>query len=101
MRETMRMYKSIIGVIATAALLLSGCKKDPAKAKLEFQESAEKYVAEEKYNEAIIQYRNALKIDPTSSSLTLALADTLMRNAQYRDAFMAYKRAAELDPKNA
>jgi len=86
---------------AMMALLVSGCKKDPAKAKLEFVESAEKYIAEQKWNEAIIQYRNALKIDPTSSELQVSLAEAYMRNQQYREAFAAYKRAAELDPNNA
>ena len=34
----------------TAVGFLGGCRKDPAQAKSEFVKSAEKYVADEKYN---------------------------------------------------
>src|SRR5262249_49328606 len=54
----------------------------------------------EKYNEAVIQYRNALKIDPNSSDLYTALGDTYLKSKQFRDAYAAYQKAAQLNPKN-
>jgi tetratricopeptide (TPR) repeat protein len=79
---------------------LAGCKKDPAKAKSEFMASAETYMAEERYSEAIIQYRNALKLEPSSSTIHSALAEAYFKNNQFREAFSSYKKAAELDPNN-
>jgi tetratricopeptide (TPR) repeat protein len=95
----MPMYKSMF----TAALLLgllAGCSKDPAKQRSQFEASAKQYMEQEKYNEAIIEYRNALKLMPTSSDLQTQLAEAYLKNGQLREAFAAYNKAAELDPSN-
>src|SRR5437868_9705563 len=84
-----------------ASLAITGCKQDPEKQKAAFVSSAEKLVAEEKYSDAIIQYRNALKIDPKSSTINFSLGEAYFRNGQMREAFGAYRKATDLDPNNA
>ena len=90
----------ILVAAALMAALPVGCKKNPAEAKAQFVTSAEKYMATQEYSEAIIQYRNALKIEPSSSKLQFSLGEAYFKNSQYREAFAAYKKASELDPNN-
>jgi len=87
-------------LLLVAVLGFSGCTRDPGKRKSEFVASAEKYVAAGKYGEAVIQYRNALKIDPNSSPLYYSLGETYTRNHQYPEGFVSFKKSAELDPTN-
>src|SRR4051812_21683242 len=99
--HTMLSKKSVL-VFISALMLFSmlGCTADPAKQKSEFVASAEKAMAAGKFSDAVIQYRNALKIEPNSSSLNNSLGDAHFKNGQLREAFLAYKKATELDPNN-
>lgn len=85
-------------VLLLAVALLAGCFKDPAKQKADYLASAEKYVASEQYGEAIIQYRNALKLTPTDAKTQFKLGDAYFKNGQLREAFLSYRKAGELDP---
>jgi len=91
---------AILFVVSVAMLVAQGCLKDPAKQKAGFVGSADKYMASQQYSEAIIQYRNALKIEPASSDLQFKLGEAYFSNAQYREAYASYKKAAELDRNN-
>jgi tetratricopeptide (TPR) repeat protein len=92
--------RSAMTAFLLVLVLAAGCSKDPAKRRSQFEANAKKYVQEEKYNEAIIEYRNALKVMPMASDLHLQLADVYMKNGQPREAFAEYKKAGELDPEN-
>src|SRR5438270_13942790 len=96
-------HKQIVRAVVSAALfaiLLLGCAKDPVKEKAKFVASAQKHMAAQEYNEAVIEFRNALKLEPASSQLQLELGDAYFKSGQYREAYLAYKKAAELDAKN-
>ena len=92
--------------IPTAFVLLilaagaTACSKDPAKAKLDFVASGDRYMADKKYDEAIIQYRNAVKVDPKFGEARLKLADALTVSDNGQAAFGEYVRAADLLPTN-
>ena len=44
--------------------LLAGCTRDPNVRKQKFLASGDQYFAKQEYKAAIIQYSNALKLDP-------------------------------------
>lgn len=93
-------HKATYTLLFLLLLSFAGCTRDPIKRKSAFVASAEKYVAAGKYDEAIIQYRNALKIDPNSSALYYSLGEAYTRNQQYREALLSFKKSTELDPAN-
>ena len=87
----------LVGVIVALAVSFSGCaSKAERVAKL--KASAQQYVALERYNEAIIQYRNALKLDPQSGELEYELAEAYSKNEQYQSAYDALTKALNIDP---
>src|SRR5712664_2566630 len=60
-------YKRVGAALAMlAAVLMSviGCSGDPQQGKLKYLESGRRYMQRGKYQEAAIQFRNSLKLDP-------------------------------------
>ncbi len=55
-------HKVILAIAALA--LLTSCSADPNKQKFKYLRSGEAYFEKGKYQEAVIEYRNALEIDP-------------------------------------
>jgi hypothetical protein len=62
---------------------LTGCSKEAKKEK--HWKRGEKYFAENKSKEAIIEYKNFLQIDPKDS------------NVRYREAFSEFSKCVELN----
>jgi tetratricopeptide (TPR) repeat protein len=83
-----------------AALSLSACSKDPAVEKQRHFERAGRYVAEEKYNEAIVEYLNAVEIDPRFADARVKLAEAYARIGDRANALREYVRAADLLPQD-
>jgi len=79
-------------------LLASGCKKDPEVAKRQYLESGQKFLQQGKYQQAEIQFRNALKIDPRFADAYLQLSKAAIATARWQDAFGNLQRAVQLDP---
>ncbi len=48
---------------------------------------------------AVLEYRNALQLDPKNSDVLLLLGRAYLAEKQYRKAFSAFKTAVNLDPK--
>lgn len=89
--------RSVVVICSAAfALVAAGCSKDPAVAKQEHFERAEQYVAEGKLPEAIIEYRNAVQIDPRFGQARYRLAEAYAQRGDSRAAFGEYVRAADL-----
>lgn len=82
-------------------LALAGCKPDPQKAKVAFVESGNRYVSQTKYPEAIIQYRNALKIDPRYAEAYYQLGKVELAVKRWREAYAALVQAADLAPERS
>src|SRR5262245_8631996 len=85
---------------AALAVVAVSCRKDPEKLKQEFFASAEKYVAENKYQEAIVQYRNAISTDPRFGEAHYRIAEAFTHEQNLRQALIEYIRAADLMPTN-
>jgi putative PEP-CTERM system TPR-repeat lipoprotein len=85
-----------LGLLLILAAL--GCQTDPNVAKQEYLKSGDRYVEEQKYSEAIVQYRNALQQDPKFGEARYKLAETYAKVGDVNSAFREYVRAADLLP---
>lgn len=110
-RQWVRSIAAVTGV-ATLALVLISCAANPQKAKRSYLEKGDAYMKQKQYSSAIIEYRNALKVDPryTDAYYQLAKADVAQANADhaanktdatvqdFRDAFKALTQGISVDP---
>ena len=62
---------SLFGLVI---LVAASCSKDPETVKRLYVESGDRYAAEKKYAEAIIQYRNAVATDERFGEARFKLA---------------------------
>lgn len=81
---------------AALALVVAGCSTDPAVAKQEHFARAEQYVIDGKLPEAVIEYRNAVQIDPRFGQARYRLAEAYALQGNTAAAFGEYVRAADL-----
>src|SRR5205823_10500983 len=81
-------------------LLASGCTRDPAVAKQRHLEKAQAYYAKKQYNEAIIEVKNALQIDPKFAPAVHLIGRAYAAKAWHLDAMRELGRAVELQPDN-
>ena len=56
-----------IGICMALTAVLAGCTRDPQVLKKRDVEKGDAYFQKGKYNEAVIEYANAVKIDPRYS----------------------------------
>src|SRR5262245_39297105 len=82
------------------AFMAASCTRDPQKLKKQYVDSGDQYFAKKNYNEAIIQYRNALAQDATFGEAHLKLATAYEANEDLKNALQEYVRAADLLPDN-
>ncbi len=93
-------FNRAILLIAGAALLVS-CSSDPNRQKLKYLNSGESYFKSGKYQEAVIQFRSALEIDPRFAAAHYQLGRAYLA---LRDPGSAYREMIEsvtVDPSNS
>src|SRR5687767_3673900 len=83
-----------------ALLLIIGCKGDPKVNRDKYYSSAEQYLKSERYEEAVIQFRNALALDPDHVPSYLGSAKAFQRLGNHQSALEAFQKAIGLDSKN-
>ena len=74
------------------------CSLDPESAKQKYFARAEHYFAEKQYDEATVEYRNALQQDPLFAEARFKLAETYVAKNDYRSAYPEYISAADQRP---
>ncbi len=74
-------------VMAVLAIVLAGCSRNPDVAKRKYLESGMKYMEQEKYDSAAIQFKKALQIDPKYAEAHYQLANADMKQGKNPDAF--------------
>jgi putative PEP-CTERM system TPR-repeat lipoprotein len=84
-----------------AAGLLAACSTDPAIRKQRFLDSGNAYAKAGKVREAIVEYRNAVQIDPRFAEARVKLAAAYAGIGDSRNALSEYVRAADLLPNRA
>jgi tetratricopeptide (TPR) repeat protein len=90
----------LLTLIALTCLLGQACKEDPEKAKLKHLTKGKQYLQEKKFNEARIEFRNALLLDKKSAEATYGLAEAALGLNNIQEAFDALDSTVALDPKN-
>ena len=86
-------------VIVTAALFITvnsyaGDKEKKSK----HWERARGYLNEAKYNEAVIELRNVIQLDPKDDRALYELGETYMKLKKPKEAFQSYSRAVAANP---
>lgn len=98
----MRVRQTIRRVVLTAAAVMAAvsCSRDPETAKREHFARGEKYVEQQKHNEAIVEYRNAVQQDPRFGEARSRLADAYVKVENWPGALAESVRAADLLPQD-
>jgi tetratricopeptide (TPR) repeat protein len=86
-------------VCCLAASVLTGCSRDPNVRKQKYFDSGEKYFAQGKYREAVIQYSNAVQIDDRFTQAHAQLAQAYLKLGDGR-VWRELYRTIELAPEN-
>jgi tetratricopeptide (TPR) repeat protein len=83
-----------------ACLTLVGCSRNPDAAKRRYLASGDRSVAAGKLADAVIQYRAAVKADPSAGDAHQKLAETFLQAGDLANALPEYVRAADLLPRD-
>ena len=99
------MRHSFIPVRWTVAVLvvlsLAGCSTDPNVRKTKYLGSGKDYARRGKYSEAVVQFRNAIDIDPKFAAAHLELARTYLALNSRSDAVHEFLQDLALEPGNS
>jgi tetratricopeptide (TPR) repeat protein len=87
-------------ILVVAAVGTASCSRDPEAAKRKFLDSGNQYLAQKKYPEAIVQYRNALQQDAKLGDARLKLTDAYLASGDLRNAIGESVRAADVLPES-
>lgn len=93
--------RSTCVVLALLTVILGACRDDPAVAKQRYFENGNRLFEDKKYAEAIVEYRNAVRLDGQFGEARLKLAESYAATERVRDALGEFVRAADLLPDNA
>jgi tetratricopeptide (TPR) repeat protein len=93
--------RGVRAAVATLlALSLTACS-NPEVEKKQYFDSGNEFVAQKKYEEAIVQYRNAVRVDNRYGEAHFKLAEAYAATGDARNAYREYIVAADLMPDNA
>ena len=65
----------VVGGLLVAAIVLAACQGSPEVQKGGYLQSGLQYLKDRKYDEAIIEFRNALQIDPRFADAHAAIGE--------------------------
>ncbi len=87
-------------ILVLAILALAACSRDPGKQKSAYLQSGAKYAKAGKYPEAVIQFLNAIEIDPRFAEAHYQLANVYLKLKAGQGAYRELATTVELDPGN-
>lgn len=90
------MRLSLLPVLVLTVFVAVSCSKDARQ----YYESGNKYYGQQKFREAVVEYRNAIQKDPRFGDARLKLAESYVKLNDHRNAYEQYVRAADLLPNN-
>jgi len=82
------------------AVFLGSCDGSPEATLAKHVKRGDAYVKEEKFQEAVIEYRNAVKAVPRDPEAHWKLAKASIEAKEITTAFAALQKTVELDPNN-
>ena len=86
-------------LVVGCTVFLVACQSDEEKLAA-FYAQGQAYGEEEQFQEAIIEYKNALKINPNYANAHYELARAYLKLGRARDAYWETSETVRLDPKN-
>ena len=90
----------LYAVVLLAGLMLPGCHRNPQVAKQTYFDKGTQYFQQGKYNEAAIEFQNALQIDPDFADAHYQLAQCYLKRGSLRQAYPELVRTVDLTPAN-
>jgi tetratricopeptide (TPR) repeat protein len=96
----MSLSARIATVFLMIALVLTGCARSPEAKKARYLERGNRYFKQEQYREAILEYRNVLRVDQKEPAATRQLGMAYYQLGQLGLAFRYLSQAQQLDPDN-
>jgi len=85
-------------ILVALSLLSGACTRDPHQAVQHYLAKGKAFMAKGKDREAIIEFRNALQVDPKSVEAFFQLAQANEALHQWSEVFGALRQAQEIDP---
>jgi tetratricopeptide (TPR) repeat protein len=92
----MSRFKSLFPLIVVLLTGAVACSGDPESAKRAYMESGDRYFQQKKYREAIVEYRNVVRLDPRSGEARRQLATSYLHTGDPLNALREQVRAADL-----
>src|SRR6059036_3066302 len=87
----------VFGVVA-GLLLAAGCARSPEAKKARYLQRGDRYFQKEQYREAILEYRNALRLDEKNPRAVRQLGLAHFRLAEIGQALRYLLKAQEQSP---
>src|SRR5580692_4852459 len=87
-------------ILFFTAILLAGCSRDPNVRKQAYLNSGQEYFKSGKYQEAVIEFRNAIQIDPRFAAAHWRLANAYLQLGSREEAYHELANAVSLEPEN-
>ncbi len=85
--------------LALSTFLQSGCVT-PEQREARFLARGKQRLQQKDYGRAVLDFRNAAKIEPTDDQAYYQLGWAFLQERDLRDAAVALKKATELNPRN-
>jgi tetratricopeptide (TPR) repeat protein len=99
MKRALSLWTHVVPIFALALVaLLAGCKRDPNIQKQKYLESGERYFKVAKYREAVIQFSNAVQVDPRFAEGHYQLAQAYIKLQDWNLAYEQLEKTVELRP---
>jgi tetratricopeptide (TPR) repeat protein len=89
-----KLYMVLLLCVAT----LLGCSSNPELRKQKYFDSASRYYSQEKYPEAIVQYANALRIDPRFTEARYQMARCYLHIGSWKPAYDELMKVVSEEP---
>ncbi len=92
-------YATLLSILLAAVFAVSGCSS-PEKEKIAHVEKGEVYLKDEKFQEASLEFRNAIQIDERFAAAHWGLARAFEGLQRFPEAFDELRKTTELDADN-
>ena len=97
----MRKYRRRLSALLSGAVVLTtACAGDPVARAHQYGASGDRYAAHQQLKEAVIEYGNAVKVQPAWAEAHYKRARAYLSLDDPSHAYQSYARAAELQPSN-
>ncbi len=100
MRQRRRATFILVPALACAAWVLSGCSRDPNVRKQNYYNTAVRYFEKGKYESAVIELRNAIKIDPRYTDAHYEMAQCDLKLGLFQQAYGELSNTVQLNPEH-